>query len=120
MVYFGTHSEYSKVSYLRKDLQNKFTSNSMASLAAAKMRYSIYWINCFMQKVRRNVSYKTVHFRSQNTRCLVYETEDFEVDESSSNDTNVGASTSSGITHENYTERKIIKSTEKVPKWFKP
>ncbi|XP_018574322.1 tether containing UBX domain for GLUT4 [Anoplophora glabripennis] len=95
MVHFGTHSANSKTNYLRKDLQNKFTSNSVASLAAAKMR-------------------------SQNTRCLAYETEDFEIDESTSNDTNVGASTSSGITHENYTERKIIKSTEKVPKWFKP
>lgn len=76
---------------------------------------------CLTSKIREVYIYcKIIFFRNQNTRCLAYETEDFEVDESSSNDTNVGASTSSGITHENYTERKIIKSTENVPKWFKP
>lgn len=45
--------------------------------------------------------------------------EDCEMYQSCSTDTNVGASTSSGITHESYGERKIIKSTD-VPKWFKP
>lgn len=37
LIHFGTNNtQY--VNYLRKDLQDKFTSNSLASLAAAKMR----------------------------------------------------------------------------------
>lgn len=37
LVHFGTNSLES-LNYLRKDLQGKFTSNSMASLAASRMR----------------------------------------------------------------------------------
>ncbi|KAJ8924907.1 hypothetical protein NQ315_001064 [Exocentrus adspersus] len=96
MVYFGTDFLDPKSNYLRRDLLDKFTSNSVASLAAAKMR-------------------------NQNTRCSVLEPdEDYEMDESASTDTNAGASTSSGITHEDYGGRKIQRSTENVPKWFKP
>ncbi|KAJ8953978.1 hypothetical protein NQ314_007171 [Rhamnusium bicolor] len=62
-------------------------------------------------------------FRSQNKRTCTgqQQTEEdyFEMEQNLSSVTNAGASTSTGITHENY-ERKIVKSTEKVPKWFKP
>lgn len=37
MIYFGTNN-FESTNYLRKDLQGKFTSNSVASLAASKMR----------------------------------------------------------------------------------
>ncbi|KAJ8958165.1 hypothetical protein NQ318_006104 [Aromia moschata] len=98
MVHFGTNSADKKNNYLRKDLHGKFTSNSIASLAATKMR-------------------------NQNMRCMNQEAEeDFEMDESPppGETTNNGASTSTGITHDNYTGRKIERTTENVPKWFKP
>lgn len=51
-------------------------------------------------------------------QCTQYvEDMDFETYEDPS--VNAGASTSSGITHEDYEERKIVKSEQKMPKWFK-
>nr|CAI5836374.1 unnamed protein product [Callosobruchus analis] len=99
MVYFGTDIKDKKDNFLRKDLKDKFTTNSVASLAANRLR-------------------------AENTRtCKVQEEKDedfdMDIDQNHLVNSNNEASTSSGITHENYTGRKIVKS-ENVPKWFKP
>ncbi|CAH0547416.1 unnamed protein product [Brassicogethes aeneus] len=104
LLYFGTHEEIKQEEYLRHDLRNKFTTSSVASLAATKIRTA----------------------NTRNT-CTAMEEDDFDVDENTSPEPGVndGASTSSGITHqptaaqENY-GKKVLKTTENVPKWFKP
>nr|CAH7752591.1 unnamed protein product [Callosobruchus chinensis] len=98
MVYFGTDIKDKKDNFLRGDLKDKFTTNSVASLAANRLR-------------------------AENTRtCEVQEEKDedldMDIEQNVLVNSNNEASTSSGVTHENYTGRKIVKS-ENVPKWFK-
>ncbi|CAG9818454.1 unnamed protein product [Phaedon cochleariae] len=97
MIHFGTNNPDRKSDFLKKELQDKFTSNSVASLAASKMR-------------------------SENTRtCGSTEPEeDYDMEDTPCVISDDGASTSTGITHDTYGERKIVRSTENVPKWFKP
>lgn len=45
VLYFGSNQELNGNQFLRKDLQNKFTTNSIASLAASRMRYFIFYKN---------------------------------------------------------------------------
>ncbi|XP_023015144.2 tether containing UBX domain for GLUT4 [Leptinotarsa decemlineata] len=98
LIHFGMNSLTKPSSFLKRDLKDKFTSNSVASLAASKMR-------------------------NEYTRtCISHEVEDDpESDENSGSNyrhiANDGASTSTATT---YGQRKIERSTEKVPKWFRP
>ncbi|XP_056649171.1 tether containing UBX domain for GLUT4 [Diorhabda sublineata] len=94
LIHFGTYEQGSKY-FLRKDLKDKFTSNSVASLAAAKIR-------------RENTRKCNVMDEDVDTYEMTKVTPMVVVNE--------GASTSSGITH----ERKIPTPTENIPKWFKP
>lgn len=94
VVHFGTYEQDLKC-FLRKDLKDRFTSNSVASVAATKIR------------------------RENTRKCNAMDEDDdtYELPKSTPMVVvNEGASTSSGITH----ERKIPTPTENLPKWFKP
>lgn len=41
IVHFGTHTSHKEISYLRSDVLCQFSSSSVASLAASKLRYEI-------------------------------------------------------------------------------
>uniref|UniRef100_A0A6P7FGA0 Tether containing UBX domain for GLUT4 n=1 Tax=Diabrotica virgifera virgifera TaxID=50390 RepID=A0A6P7FGA0_DIAVI len=99
LIHFGT-DQNSGESFLRRDLQDKFTSNSVASLAAAQIR------------------------RENMRKCTKQLNDDLDFDESpgmssATERVNDGASTSAGMTQE-YTERKIPEPTGTLPKWFRP
>lgn len=96
LLYFGTNEEHKQEQYLKKELRNKFTTSSVASMAASRIR-------------------------TENTRncSAMDQDDDDDFEENVASPVNVGASTSTGISHENY-ERKVVKTTENVPKWFKP
>ncbi|XP_063915283.1 tether containing UBX domain for GLUT4 isoform X3 [Zophobas morio] len=84
-------SNAEKTVSLKSELKDKFTTNSMASLAASKLR--------------------------KETTRVEEEPEGGEDDSMEiSSDTNVPGPSSQPTSY----ERKVIKSTEKVPKWFKP
>ncbi|XP_066156793.1 tether containing UBX domain for GLUT4 [Euwallacea fornicatus] len=90
LLYFGA-ATMQRDGFLKKELQDKFTSNSIASLAAARIRYD-------------------------NTRKIEETDEEVYMDTSSTVDNSVNyASTSSDTT-----ERKVISNSANYPKWFKP
>jgi tether containing UBX domain for GLUT4 len=92
LLHLGTQS--SDAICLKVELKDKFTTNSMASLAASKLR-------------KKGI-------RVESDSCQNQEMQD---DESMDlNDLNAAGPSSQPTSY----ERKIIKSTEKVPKWFKP
>ncbi|KAF2904189.1 hypothetical protein ILUMI_01981 [Ignelater luminosus] len=100
ILHFGAKTLSKDETYLRKDLTSKFTTPSVASLAAAKMR----------KQATRSVPMSRVDDEDESLEELPPD----------KNDVNVGASTSSAQpTYEDYPAR-IPKETEKVPKWFKP
>ncbi|CAG9864464.1 unnamed protein product [Phyllotreta striolata] len=94
VIHFGT-DDFDQKNYLRTDLHNKITSNSIASLAAAQIR-------------------------KQNTRKCGVEQED--IDYSEVKRVNEGASTSTSATPEEEPPCKQHqrKPIENAPKWFKP
>lgn len=94
VLYFGCNQEVNGSQLLRKDLRNKFTTNSVASLAASRMR----------QEATRNCGLSNM------------DDENFDV---AYQDINNGASTSAAIPEPEYNGRKIEEPTN-VPKWFKP
>ncbi|XP_066250223.1 tether containing UBX domain for GLUT4 [Euwallacea similis] len=91
LLYFGADTKQ-RDGFLKKELQDKFTSNSIASLAAARIRHD-------------------------NTRKIEENDEEVYMDTSSTvdNSVNYAASTSN-----NTTERKVISDSANYPKWFKP
>ncbi|KAK4876788.1 hypothetical protein RN001_009294 [Aquatica leii] len=96
ILHFGTKEPPKNSLYLRKDLFNKFTTASLASLAAAKTR-------------------------SESTRVTTSNTlDDVSLGDSSSDDVNVGASTSQGKEYEDYARRTPSSGPTTMPKWFKP
>ncbi|KAG5891262.1 hypothetical protein JTB14_019669 [Gonioctena quinquepunctata] len=102
MIHFGADFQDKPSSFLRKELRDKFTSNSVASLAATKVR------NENTRTCRSNVLEEDYMEADLNDDITA---PPFVPDD--------GASTSTGITHDDYGERKIVRSTENVPKWFK-
>ncbi|XP_050295468.1 tether containing UBX domain for GLUT4 isoform X2 [Anthonomus grandis grandis] len=100
LIYFGSPRELREggKGFLKSQFQSMFTSNSVASLAAARIR-------------------------KQNTRNVA-ESDDPDDDVIMTDDTNdsypvnYGASTSSD--NGGATERKVVTNTTEYPKWFKP
>ncbi|CAG9771038.1 unnamed protein product [Ceutorhynchus assimilis] len=94
LLYFGTNLEQ-KDDFLKKELQNMFTTNSVASLAAARIRH-------------------------ENTRNIEEPEEEesfMDTSDDHSNIVNYGASTSASA---DSSERKIVTDSKQFPKWFKP
>lgn len=91
LLHLGTNGE-SRDICLKAEYRDKFTTNSKASLAASHLR----------QKGRRPDSPTS------------------EMDQSESMDVVIDVNTPGPSTQPTSYERKIMKSTEKVPKWFKP
>lgn len=96
---------------MKKELRDKFTTNSVASLAAAKIRLE--------QLISIIFHTQALRFRHENTR-LVEDNEEDDVLIERVNDNvpvNYGASTSSDSSS---MERKIVSNSADFPKWFKP
>ncbi|XP_072382580.1 tether containing UBX domain for GLUT4 [Diabrotica undecimpunctata] len=98
LIHFGT-DQNSGESFLRRDLKDKFTSNSVASLAAAKIRREN--MRKCTQQLNDDLDFESPGISSNMERV------------------NDGASTSAGIAQE-YTQRKIPEPTGTLPKWFRP
>jgi len=95
LLYFGAVQDQ-KENFLKREFQNMFTTNSVASLAAARIRQA-------------------------NTRNVEDDPDDESYMDETNNGTisaNYGASTSNDAA--STTERKIISKTEDFPKWFRP
>ncbi|KAF5269989.1 hypothetical protein FQR65_LT05788 [Abscondita terminalis] len=97
ILHFGTKDPPRNGLYLRQDLFNKFTTASLASLAAAKTR-------------------------SESTRApsRTLQDDDVSLSDFSTDEVNVGASTSKEKEYEDYPPRTSTGPSNSVPKWFKP
>ncbi|KAL1517772.1 hypothetical protein ABEB36_001495 [Hypothenemus hampei] len=95
LLYFGTNGEL-KENFLKKEFHNKITTNSVASLAAARIR----------QENTRNIQEDQEDLNDQHM--------DVEEQNSSVNYEASTSNDSSGI------ERKIVSNSKDFPKWFKP
>ncbi|XP_060535460.1 tether containing UBX domain for GLUT4 [Cylas formicarius] len=94
LLHFGSKDDI-KEGLLKKEFENMFTTNSVASLAAARIR-------------------------QENTRTGKSTYVDDDPMDGEEVDVNQGASTSVCYDDSLDTGRKIVRSTENVPKWFKP
>lgn len=124
ILHFGAKTLSKDEIYLRKDLTSKFTTPSVASLAAAKMRYdgnfSDFPNDHFICLTTNLLNYRKQTTRSAPMPCVDDDDESLEESSQDRNDVNVGASTSiAQPTYEDYPARIPKEETEKVPKWFK-
>ncbi|RZC37472.1 tether containing UBX domain for GLUT4-like [Asbolus verrucosus] len=96
LLHLGADPSSCKV-HLKEELRDKFTTNSMASLAASKMR---------KEATRAGTESPPHNYKMDQDNSMDTLADDLNAPGPSSQPTSY--------------ERKVIKSTEKVPKWFKP